>query len=95
MARGLEDAAQRSKQTDKARPQPSKTPSTLEPIGLSRKDDNKRLDGLTYTTLKNGKCLIWDFTFANTLCKSFIKKSFTEVGAAAAGQEDKKVEKYL
>ena len=44
----------------------AKIPSTLEPIGLSRKGDKKRPDGLTYTTWKNGKCLIWDFT-----CKVF------------------------
>ena len=49
--------------------QAAKLPSTLEPIGLGRKVDNKRPDGLTYTTWKNGKCLIWDFTCADTLCK--------------------------
>ena len=43
---------------------------------------------------KNGKCLIWDFTCANTLCKSYVNKASTKVGSAAAGQEDKKVEKY-
>ena len=63
-------------------------------FGLSRKGDNKRPDGLTYTTWKNRKCLIWDFTFANTLCKSYVKKASIEVGPAAAGSEDKKVEKY-
>ena len=34
----------------------AKPPSTLEPIGLSRKGDNKRLDGLTYTT--ESSCLM-------------------------------------
>ena len=68
--------------------------STLEPIGLSRKGDGKRLDGLTYTTWKNGKCLIWDFTCVDTLYKSYVKKVSTKVGSVAAGREYKKVEKY-
>lgn len=68
--------------------------STLEPVGLSRKGDKKRPDGLTYPTWKKGKCLIWDFTCADTLCKSYVKKASKEVGSAAAGREDKKVEKY-
>ena len=42
----------------------------------------------------NGKCLIWDFTCADTLCKSYVKNASTEVGSAAAGREEKKVEKY-
>jgi hypothetical protein len=66
----------------------------LEPIGLSRNGDGKRPDSLTYTTWKNGKCLIWDFTCADTLCKSYVRKGSTEVGSAAAGGEDKKVENY-
>ena len=57
----------------------AKFPSTLEPIGLSRKGDGKRPDGLTYPTWKNGKCLIWDFICSDILCKSYVKKSSTEV----------------
>jgi hypothetical protein len=72
----------------------AKSPSTLEPIGISRKGDGRRPDGLTLTTWKNGKCLIWDFTCADTLCKSYVKKASKEVGSAAAGREDKKVDKY-
>ena len=72
----------------------AKLPSTLEPVGLSRAGDGRRPDGLTYTTWKNGKCLIWDFTCADTLCKSYVKKASTEVGSAAATREDKKVIKY-
>ena len=37
---------------------------------------------------------IWDFTYADTLCKSYVKKASKEVGSAAARREDKKVEKY-
>jgi hypothetical protein len=68
----------------------AKSPSKLEPIGLSRKGDRRRPDGLTYTTWKNGKCLIWDFTCGDTLCKLYVKKASKEVGSAAAGREDKK-----
>ena len=32
--------------------------------------------------------------FTDTLCKTYVKKASTEVGSAAAGREDKKVEKY-
>ena len=40
------------------------------------------------------ECLIWDFTCADTLCKSYVKKASKEVGSAIAGREDKKVDKY-
>ena len=72
----------------------AKFPSTLEPIGLSRKGDKIRPDGLTYPTWKDRKCLIWDFKCADTLCKSYIKKASKEMGSAAAGREDKKVDRY-
>ena len=66
----------------------AKLPCTLEPIGLSIKGDVRRPDCLTYTTWKNKKCLIWDFTCAD------VKKTSKEVGSAAEGREDKKVVKY-
>ena len=75
-------------------PDEAKSPSKLEPIGLSRKGDRRRPDGLTYTTCKNRKCLIWDFTCADTLCKSYVKKGSKEVSSPAAGREDQKVDKY-
>ena len=53
----------------------AKFPSTLEPIGLSRKGDKKRLDGLTYLTWKNSKRLTWNFICADTLCKLYVKKA--------------------
>ena len=34
------------------------------------------------------------FTCADTLCKTYVKKASTEMGSAAAGREDKKVEKH-
>ena len=33
-------------------------------------------------------------TSEDTLCKSYVKKASVEFGSAAAGREDKKVEKY-
>ena len=54
------------------------------------------LTGLVFekTLRTSGKFLIWYFTCADTLCKSYVKKASKEVGSAAAGREDKKVDKY-
>ena len=64
-----------------------------EHYGLSRKD-RKRPDGLTLTTWKNGKCLIWDFTCADTLCQSYVKQCSKEAGAAAEIREKIKISNY-
>ena len=71
----------------------AKITSTLEPVGLSR-GDGKRPDGLTLSTWSNGKCLIWDFTCADTLCASYVKKASKEQCSAADAREIKKIEKY-
>ena len=68
--------------------------STLEPIGLSREGDGRRPDGLTLTTWTEGKPLIWDFTCADTLCESYVRKASKEACSTAASREIKKVEKY-
>ena len=65
-----------------------------EHYGLSRKD-RKRPDGLTLTTWKNGKCLIWDFTCADTLCQSSIKQCSKEAGAAAEKRKKIKIGQWL
>ena len=73
----------------------AKIPSMLEPPGLTRSStDKKRPDGLTLTTWQNGKSLIWDFTCADTLCDSYVRKSSKEPCSAAESRENKKVEKY-
>ena len=41
-----------------------------------------------------GKCLIWDFTCADTLCDSYVKKSSKRACSAAEEREFKKVDKY-
>ena len=68
--------------------------STLEPVGLSRSGDGKRPDGLTLPTWSNGKCLIWDFTCADTLCDSYVRKASKAAGSAAEDREKKKIDKY-
>ena len=54
----------------------------------------KRPDGLTLTTWKNGKNLIWDVTVADTVCQSYINQSSKIAGAAADYREDLKTQKY-
>ena len=38
---------------------------------------NTLLKSKVYCTWKNEKCLIWDFTCADTLCISYVKKAYT------------------
>jgi hypothetical protein len=94
LARGRKTRHEEVNQLIKRGLDQAKVPSSLEPVGLSRLGDGRRPDGVTYTSWKNGKCLIWDFTCADTLCKSYVKKASKEVGSAAATREDKKVIKY-
>ena len=70
-----------------------KVPAVTEPSGLSR-NDGKRPDGLSLITWKLGKCLIWDFTVADTLCKSYINQTVISAGAAADTRENQKISKY-
>ena len=53
-----------------------------------------RPDGLTMTTWKQGKCLIWDVTVADTLCQSYVYQSSKNPGAAAETREIEKTKKY-
>ena len=48
----------------------------------------------TLPTWSNGKCLIWDFTCADTLCESYVKKASKEACSTAEDREKKKFEKY-
>ena len=73
----------------------AKITSTLEPVGLSWSRDGRHLDGLTYTTWSEGKCLIWDFTCGDTLCESYVRKASKQACSPATERENKKVEKYL
>ena len=71
----------------------AKIPAIKEPSSLSR-TDGKRLDGLTLTTWKNGKCLIWDVTEADTVCQSYVNLCSVNPGAAADICESQKISKY-
>ena len=73
----------------------AKITATLEPKGLSREGDGRRPDSLTLPTWTEGKSFIWDFTCANTLCESYVKKSSKVACSAAAEREDKKIDKYV
>jgi hypothetical protein len=68
-------------------------PTLLEPPGLFR-TDGKRADGLTLRPWSKGKCLVWDATCADTLCKSYISLTSLSSGAAAAKAEKKKKDLY-
>ena len=68
----------------------AKIPARLEPPNLSR-TDGKRVDGITTTSWREGKCLIWDFTCADTLCQSYVKHTAKEPGKAAEIRENFKI----
>ena len=71
----------------------AKIPAINEPSNLSR-HDGKRPDGLTLTTWKNGKCLIWDVTVADTVCQTYVEQCSKKAGAAAEAREAGKTSKY-
>ena len=67
----------------------AKIPTVNEPSNLSR-SDGKKPDGLTLTTWKTGKCLIWDATIADSLCQSYVTQCLKKPGAAAELREVQK-----
>lgn len=68
-------------------------PAIREPKGCNR-TDGKKPDGLTLIPWKRGKPLVWDFTCADTLCKSYVKSTSKTRGAAANTRETVKKSKY-
>ena len=71
----------------------AKIPALKEPLSLSR-TDGKRPDGQTLTTWKDGKCLIWDVTIADTVCQSYVNSCSVNPGSAADTRETQKISKY-
>ena len=71
----------------------AKIPALKEPSSLSR-SDGKRPDGLTLTSWKEGKCLIWDVTVADTVCQSYVYHCSKDPCAAANIRESQKTSKY-
>ena len=69
-------------------------PSILEPVGLSR-SDGRRPDGMTTFPLKNGHCLVWDFTCVDTYARSHLMNSALTPGSAATAAEKAKRSKYV
>jgi len=70
------------------------TPSLLEPVGMCR-SDGKRPDGATVIPWKQGKCLVWDFTCVNTICRSHLSGAALQEGFPSSTAEEKKRKKYL
>ena len=64
-----------------------------EPEGLFR-EDGKRADWLTLIPWANGKCLVWDATCSDTICKTYIHASSRVAGSAAERREKQKRSLY-
>ncbi|XP_037034226.1 uncharacterized protein LOC119073006 [Bradysia coprophila] len=71
----------------------SKVPAMLEPTGCNRSDD-KKPDGLTLVPWHNGKPLVWDFTCADTLARSYVSGNSRKAGHAARKREAHKLWLY-
>jgi hypothetical protein len=56
--------------------------------------DGKRADGVTLAPWSKGKCLVWNATCVDTICKSYVSASCHTAGAAAAKAEKKKRDLY-
>ena len=57
-------------------------PSRLQPPGLSRLD-GKQPDGLTLFPWKESKEIVWDFTFRDSLCPSYVLQTSKEAATIA------------
>ena len=60
----------------------AKIPATREPAGLLR-SDGKRPDGLTLIPWREGRCLVWDVTVADTTAASYLPSTSISAGIAA------------
>ena len=69
-------------------------PATREPHGLLRAD-GKRPDGLTLTPWREGRCLVWDVTVADTTSVSYLPATATAAGSAAESAAARKETKYI
>jgi len=59
------------------------------------RSDGKRPDGATVIPWKQGKCLVWDFTCVNTICRSHLSGAALQEGFPSSTAEEKKRKKYL
>jgi hypothetical protein len=69
-------------------------PSTKEPAGLLR-TDGKRPDGLTLVPWREGRCLVWDVTVADTTATSYLASTAVLAGSAADSAAARKESKYI
>jgi len=65
----------------------------LEPRHLLN-NDRKKADGATLFAWSRGRQLVWDFTSPDTLAPSYLARSASAAGAAAARAEQLKRSKY-
>ena len=68
-------------------------PSCREPRNLLR-DSELRPDGLTFIPWKEGKCLTWDVTVADTFAATYVSATSVKAGEAAARLAAIKRDKY-
>jgi hypothetical protein len=68
-------------------------PATKEPAGLLR-SDGKRPDGLSLVPWREGRCLVWDVTVADTTAASYLQSTSTSAGSAAESAAVRKSAKY-
>ena len=71
----------------------AKIPATREPAGLLR-SDGKRPDGLTLIPWREGRCLVWDVTVADTTAASYLPSTSISAGSAAELAAVRKQAKY-
>ena len=71
----------------------TKIPATREPAGLLR-SDGKRPDGLTLIPWREGRCLVWDVTVADTTAASYLPSTSISAGSAAELAAVRKQAKY-
>jgi len=68
-------------------------PNRLVPRRRAR-DDGKRPDGVTSMQWKNGRCLLWDVTYPDTLAASYLDKAVTGPGVVGTEEEIIKRQQY-
>ena len=71
----------------------AKIPATREPAGLLR-SDCKRSDGLTLIPWREGRCLVWDVTVADTTAAFYLPSTSISAGSAAELAAVRKQAKY-
>jgi hypothetical protein len=69
-------------------------PATKEPAGLLR-TDGKRPDGMTMVPWREGRCLVWDVTVADTTAASYLASTSVSAGSAAELAASRKESKYV